>query len=72
MEMIHTSYKNHTDHHKKDTQSPGDPPTKRQKQSVLSFTVRSGGVSVVSFVEVSQQVGLVEDVPEVGMEEVIR
>jgi hypothetical protein len=70
-EMIHTSHKNHTDRHNKEEESGGVPVPKRHKQqSLLNFTVRSGGSAVVSFLEAYSQTDPA-DVVDVSMEQVI-
>ena len=70
---MRTEHKNHTDRHKEQQESGGDPTVKRQKQqSLLNFTIRSGGESVTCFVTACSQPGPVSDVGDVSMEQVIR
>ena len=71
-EMMRTAHKNHTDRHKEEQESGGVPAAKRQKQqSLLNFTVRSGGAAVVSFLEACSQEDPAPDTVDVSMEQVI-
>ena len=71
-EMMRTAHKNRTDRHKQEQESGGVPAAKRQKQqSLLNFTVRSGGAAVVSFLEACSQADPAPDTVDVSMEQVI-
>jgi hypothetical protein len=72
-EMMRTAHKNLADRESKDKESSVDPVAKKQKQqTLLTFSSRSGGAAVASFVAASSLPDDAVDVVEVSMEDAIR
>jgi hypothetical protein len=72
-EMMRTAHKNRADRPSKDKESSVHPVAKKQKQQgLLTFSSRSGGAAVASFVAASSLPDDAVDVVEVSMEDEIR